>query len=475
MRCFDIDKTSVFGRFRRKYIGDRLFYKNVLVMVVPMILQMLVTNFVSMLDNIMLGRVGTEQMSGASIVNQYVFIFIISTFGAVSGPSIFGAQFFGKRDFKGQMYTFRYRLFICLIIAVIFALLFCFFDDGLISLFLSKDDSEDKRAATLEYGKTYMSIMILSLIPNAVRQAYASIVSECGETKIPMAASMTAVAVNLVLDYGLIFGKLGLPELGVAGAAIATVIAKIVEAVVIIAWVHMHTSRCRFIDGAFRGVGIPSVLALDITKKGLPLLVNEFLWAAGMSVIAQCYSVRGLDVVAARNIATTISNLFSTFYVQLGVCISIIVGAKLGANKLRDARETDNKLLFFSIAASVTVGIFLLPIAKYFPMLYKTSEDVRAIASYMIVITALSFPMMSYTNACYFTLRSGGKTGITFLFDFGFTWLIIIPVALAIVHLTNVPIRPMFAIVTFAEVIKVVIGYFMVRSDIWVNNIVDDK
>ena len=194
-----------------------------------------------------------------------------------------------------------------------------------------------------------------------------------------------------------------------------------------------------------------------------------------MSVIAQCYSVRGLDVVAARNIATTISNLFSTFYVQLGVCISIIVGAKLGANKLRDARETDNKLLFFSIVASVTVGIFLLPIAKYFPMLYKTSEDVRAIASYMIVITALSFPMMSYTNACYFTLRSGGKTGITFQFDFGFTWLIIIPVALAIVHLTNVPIRPMFAIVTFAEVIKVVIGYFMVRSDIWVNNIVDDK
>lgn len=475
MRCIDIDKSSAFGRFRSKFIGDRLFYKNVLVMVVPMILQMLVTNFVSVLDNIMLGRVGTEQMSGASIVNQYVFIFIISTFGAVSGPSIFGAQFFGKRDFKGQMYTFRYRLFICLIIAVVFALLFCFFDDSLISLFLSKDDSAEKRNATLEYGKTYMSIMILSLIPNAVRQAYASIVSECGETKIPMAASMTAVAVNLVLDYGLIFGKLAMPELGVAGAAVATVIAKFVEAAVIIVWVHTHTSRCRFIDGAFKGSGIPFVLALDITKKGLPLLVNEFLWAAGMSVIAQCYSVRGLDVVAARNIATTISNLFSTFYAQLGVCVSIIVGAKLGANKLRDARDTDNKLLFFSIMASVAVGICLLPIARFFPMLYKTSGDVRDIASYMIVITALSFPMMSYTNACYFTLRSGGKTGITFLFDFGFTWLIIIPAAFVLAYLTRLPIRPMFAVITFAEIIKVAIGYFMVRSDIWLNNIVDDK
>ena len=458
MRCIDIENTSILSRFRSKYIGDRHFYKSVLTMVVPMILQMLVTNFVSMLDNIMLGRVGTEQMSGASIVNQYVFIFIISTFGAVSGPSVFGAQFFGKGDYRGQMYTFRFRLFSCLIIAVIAALLFEFFDDGLISLFLSKDDPPEIRAATLGYGKAYMSVIILSLVPNAVRQAYASIVSECGETRIPMAASMTAVAVNLVLDYVLIFGKLGMPVLGVKGAAIATVIAKVVEAAVIVVWVHTHTARCRFIIGAFSGFGIPLALALNITKKGVPLLFNEFLWAAGMSVIA-----------------TTISNLFSTFYVQLGVCVSIIVGAKLGANKLRDARDTDNKLLFFSVIASVFVGVCLLPIAKFFPMLYKTSGDVRSIAAYMIVITALSFPLISYTNACYFTLRSGGKTGITFLFDFGFTWLIVIPIAFVLAYLTMLPIRQMFAIITFAEVIKVGIGYFMVRSDVWVNNIVDDK
>ena len=444
-------------------------------MVVPMIMQMLVTNFVSMLDNIMLGQVGTDQMSGASIVNQYIFIFNISTFGAVSGPSIFGAQFFGKGDSKGQMYTFRFRLFICLILAVIGALLFQFLDDELITLYLSKDDSAEQIAATLSYGKTYMSIMVLSLIPSAIRQAYASIVSECGQTRVPMTASVIAVAVNLVLDYGLIFGKLGMPELGVKGAAIATVIAKVVEAGVIVVWVHAHTSRCRFIIGAYRGFGIPAALALTITKKSIPLLLNEFLWAAGMSLIAQCYSVRGLDVVAARNIATTITNLFSTVYVQLGVCVSIIVGAKLGANKLRDARDTDNKLLFFSIAAAVIVGACLLPVAELFPLLYKTGDEVRELATYMIVVSALSFPMMAYTNACYFTLRSGGKTGITFLFDFGFTWVIVIPAALVLAYFTDIPIRPMFAIVTFAEIIKVVIGFFMVRSDVWVNNIVDDK
>ncbi len=440
-----------------------------------MILQMLVTNFVSMLDNIMLGRVGTEQMSGVSIVNQYTFVFIISTFGAVSGPSIFGAQFFGKKDNRGQMYTFRFRLLICVVIALIAAALFYCFDDELISLFLSKDDPPEKREATLGYGKIYMSIMILSLVPNAVRQAYASVVSECGETKIPMAASMTAVAVNLVLDYGLIFGKLGMPELGVTGAAIATVAAKFIEAAVIIVWAHTHPSRNGYIKGAFSGFGIPSRLAVKMTVKGIPLLINEFLWAAGMSVIAQCYSVRGLDVVAARNIATTISNLFSTVYVQLGACIAIIVGAKLGANRLKDARDTDNKLLFFSIAASVAVGVCMLPLAKVFPMVYNTSGEVRSIATYMILITAAVFPLWSYTNACYFTLRSGGKTGITFLFDFGFTWLLVIPLALILAYLTELPIRPLFAMINFAEIVKVIIGFFMVRSGVWVNNIVNDK
>lgn len=444
-------------------------------MVIPMILQMLVTNFVSMLDNIMLGRVGTEQMSGASIVNQYIFIFIISTFGAVSGPSIFGAQFFGKGDAKGQMYTFRFRLIVCLIIAVIAAVLFHFFDEELISLFLSKDDSPEQIKATLGYGKMYMEIMIISLVPNAIRQAYASVVSECGETRIPMAASMTAVTVNLVLDYGLIFGHFGMPELGVAGAAIATVIAKFVEAAFIIAWVHTHPARNRYIKGAYSGIAIPSRLTMKMIVKGFPLLVNEFLWAAGMSVIAQCYSVRGLDVVAARNISTTLTNLFSTVYIQLGACIAIIVGAKLGANKLRDARDTDNKLLFFSIAASVAVGLFIIPLAKLFPMVYNTTDEVRSIAAYMILVTACVFPLWSYTNACYFTLRSGGKTGITFLFDFGFTWILVIPLALILAYFTDLPIRPLFAILNFAEIVKVIIGFFMVRSDIWVNNIVDDK
>ena len=210
-------------------------------------------------------------------------------------------------------------------------------------------------------------------------------------------------------------------------------------------------------------------------KKGTPLLFNEFLWAAGMSIIAQCYSVRGLDVVAARNISSTITNLFGAVYIQMGACIGILVGAKLGANKLRDARTTDNRLLFFSVAATVVVALAVLPLAEVFPRFYNTEDHIRDLASYMIVIQALAMPLWSYTNACYFTLRSGGKTGLTFIFDFGYTFLLMIPLAFVLANFTDMNIRMLFAVVTFSEIVKVIIGYFMVKSDLWINNIVDEK
>lgn len=459
-------------KLREKYIGDRAFYRTVLLMVVPMILQSLVTNLVSLIDNIMVGQIGTEQMSGVSIVNQFIFVFNITIFGAVSGPSIFGAQFFGKGDSEGQKHTFRFRLLVCGGIIAIGIIILGLFDDSLITLFLSENDSPEVREATLGFGKSYMRIMLIGLVPFGIGQAYASAVRECGETKIPMIASCSAVGLNILLDYALIFGRLGMPKLGVEGAAVATVIAKMIEAAVVIFWVHTHHERNRYIVGAYRGFAIPRDLAARMTKKGLPLLFNEFLWAAGMSVIAQCYSVRGLDVVAARNISSTMTNLFSSIYIQLGACIAILVGSKLGAGRLREAVSLDDKLRFFSVAATVVTALAVLPFAAVFPGIYNTSQQVRSLASYMIIIQACAMPLWAYTNACYFTIRSGGRTGMTFLFDFGYTWVLQIPLALILSYLTAMDIRLIFAIVTFSELIKSVIGFFMVRSGVWVNNIV---
>ncbi len=464
-------KTSL----KEKYIGDKAFYKRVLITVIPMILQNLVTNFVSMIDNIMVGQIGTEQMSGVSIVNQFIFVFNITVFGAVAGPGIFGAQFFGKGDNDGLRYTVRFKLYICAVTIAVGAFVLGFFDEPLIKLFISEDDSPEMIALTIKSAKDYMGIMIIGLIPFGIGQAYSSTLRECSITTIPMISSMTAVGVNLVLDYGLIFGKLGMPEMGVKGAAVATVIAKAIEAAVVIIWTHSNPKRNPYIVGLFRSTAIPSNLIRSMTIKGYPLLINEFLWAAGMSVLAQCYSERGLDVVAARNISSTITNLFSVVFIQLGACIGIIVGAELGANKLKEARSTDDKLRFFSVISTIILAAAIIPLAPLFPKLYKTSDAVKDLSTFMIIIQAIAMPLWSYTHACYFTLRSGGKTGLTFLFDFVFTWVLVIPCAFILAHFTEMDIHPMFTIITFAEIIKVFLGYFMVRSDIWISNLVDEK
>ena len=464
----------MFTKFRKKYIGDKAFYKTIIFMVIPMILQMLITNLVSLIDNIMVGQLGTDPMNGVSIVNQFVFVFNVTIFGAVAGPSIFGAQFFGKGDHEGQKYTFRFRLLVCTAIIALAALICSIFGSQLISLFISKKSSHEQTEAILKNGMEYLKIMIVGFIPFGIGQAYSSVIRECGETKIPMAGAMSAIGINVLLDYGLIFGKLGLPELGVRGAAWATVIAKTFEALVVIVWAHTHHDRNKYIIGLFRGFSIPSKLVSDMIVRGIPMLFNEFLWSLGMSTVMQCYSVRSADVVAARNISSVMTNLFSSVYIQMGACIAIIVGAKLGANKLDDARDTDNKMLFFAVVSAAAVGLLTIPLAPLFPALYKTEQHIRDLATYMIIIQAFAMPLWSYTNACYFTLRSGGKTGITFLFDFGFTWFIMIPLAYILSHFTSLDIRIVFAIVTYSEIIKVAIGYFMVRSNVWINNIVDD-
>ena len=454
-------------QLRRKYIGDRNFYKSYIALALPMILQNAVTNLVSFLDNIMVGQLGTEQMSGVAIVNQLIFVYNLAIFGAVSAASIFGAQYFGKGNHKGHMYSFRFKLYAALTVTALTILLFVTKGENLISLYLTDTSGSGATGAALQYGLEYLIIMMAGLIPFAVNQAYATNIKETGQTLIPMIASFVAVGSNAILDYLLIFGIGPFPELGVQGAALATVIARYIEALMIIIWAHRHGEKNQYLKGAYTGFGIPADELKAIIIKGLPLMMNEVLWAAGMTAVIQCYSIRGLEVVAGLNIATTITNLFNIIYLQLGACISIVVGQYLGAGKLEKAKDADNKMIVFSVFCCVIVAVCMLFIGRFFPQIYNTSEEIRALATKFIAVSAIIMPFCSFSHASYFTLRSGGKTMITFLFDSVFTWIIIVPIAFLLAHFTGLGIVSVYFLVQATELIKVVIGYFMVRSNIW--------
>ena len=468
-----MSQTGILTKAKKKFIGDKAFYRYLIFLAFPMIVQNGITSFVSFLDNIMVGQIGTEPMSGVAIVNQLFFVFNICIFGGVSGAGIFSAQFFGKGDFEGQKYTFRFKLYACLLITAIACVLFHFLDEPLISLYLNDEGSVGNTRLALSYGKEYLAIMIFGLLPFAVSQTYVSTIRETGQTFVPMVSGIVAVITNLVLDYVLIFGAFGAPELGVAGAAIATVIARYTECLIVVVWAHRHPDKNPYLIGVYKGLRIPGSILADIFRKGLPLMFNEMLWAVGMAVIVQCYAVRGLEVVAAQNISSTISNLFNIVYLQLGNCISIVVGQKLGAGQLEEAKDADNKIIFFDVACCACISVIMILLGGLFPEIYKTEPGIKALAKNFIIISAMAMPLCAFSHCSYFTLRSGGKTIVTFLFDSVYTWVVMIPYAFVLSRFTTLSITMVFFLVSFTEIIKVIIGFFMIKSNVWLQNIVN--
>lgn len=458
----------------KKYIGTREFYKMVMLVALPIMIQNGFTNIVNMVDNVMVGRVGTDAMNGVSIVNQLLMVYNLSVFGALSGAGIFVSQFFGKGDKEGVKSVFRIKIVISVFLVLAGVLVLYFFREPLIMSFISDGSEIGDPVKTLAFADNYIKIMLIGLIPFTVNQCLISNMRETGETLIPMYAGIAAVIVNICFNYVLIFGKLGFPEMGVAGAATATVISRFAECLTVLFIAIRKKDRFSYIDGVFRNFRVSASLTKNVLSKGIPLMLNEFLWSTGMTMLALAYSTRGLATVGAVNICNTVTNVFNIVFIALGSSVAIIVGQTLGAGKLEEARDTDNKLIAFSVVSCILVGIVMIMIAPFFPEIYNTEEEVKSLARDFIIIMALMMPFDAYSHAAYFTLRSGGKTGITFIFDSGYMWLISVPVALILAYFTEISAVMLFLCCQLAHMLKAFIGYFFVKSDIWIVNMVGD-
>lgn len=457
---------------KNKYFGTKQFYKMTLGIAVPIMIQNGITNFVSLLDNIMVGQIGTEQMSGIAIVNQLLMVFNLAIFGAVSGAGIFTAQFYGKKDHEGVRHTFRFKIYIAILITLLSILILVLFGENLVEMYLLGEDRGLSIEEALRCSRAYLLVMYFGLLPFAIEQAYVGTLRECGETVVPMIAGVIAVALNLGLNYILIFGKLGCPALGVTGAALATIISRFVEAAIVIIWTHRHREKMPFIVGAFSSWKVPGVLTKQIIRRGTPLMVNEVMWAAGIAMITQCYSMSGFDAVAVGNIASTISNIFNISFIAFGDAIAIVVGQHLGAGRFEEAKDTDTKLITFCVVLCIVLGAVLYMVAPLFPELYKTTDEVKALAARFLRVSALFMPVWAFMHASYFTLRSGGKTIITFLFDSVYLWVIAYPVAYVLSRYTGMSLIPMYACVQSIDIIKCIIGFILVKKGVWINNIV---
>ena len=451
---------------------DRSYINKLLMIAIPMMVQNGISNFVNLLDNLMIGQVGTNALSGVAIANQLIFVFYLVIFGATAGVGIFTAQYKGNNDTEGIRYSFRFKIVFNTILSAICIVIYAVLAPILINLFLLGEGDPADAAETLQIGINYMYVILISLIPIGITQAYAGTLRDLGSTKVPMFASLAAILVNLAGNWLLIYGHFGLPALGATGAAIATVISRFVELSILIIYTGKHADLFPFIKGAFKNFKVPRDLIWKFFIKALPLMANETLWSLGMTTVNQCYSYRSLDAVAALNIESTLWNLMGVAFLAMGEAVGIMMGHILGSGDLSDAKKKAYAMRRFTVICGLAFALLMVAISPVFPLLYNTSEYIRHLASNFILIAAVMMPFCAYTHASYFIMRSGGNTVITVIFDSVYTWVLVVPLAYYLSRYTGLSVSWMLGIVRGMEVVKCLLGFLFVRSGSWVKNIV---
>lgn len=456
----------------KKFIGDKKFYKMLFAVVIPIVLQMFITQFVSLVDNLMIGQVGGSEMTGVSLANQLLFIFNLGVFGCMAGGTIFATQYFGAKDKRGYQEAFRFKWFLAIILFIISTVVFLVFDDQLLSFFISNssDDVTDP-LVVLESGKTYLFVMLLGNFPFIIKEIYSTSLREMKETFVPMISGIIAIFVNMVFNYLLIFGKFGFPELGVKGAAIATVLSRFVEMFIVVIYSYVKIKKYDYFKGVYS-----KLISLKSIKMFIPktiiLVFNEIFWSLGLTLILSAYSKRGLDAVAALNICNTVNNVFLTIGTSFGNAASIILGIHLGANEISKAKENSYKILGFAFLTSVVFALLMVLCAFFIPNIYNVSDSIKESAKMLIIIGALFIPIATINCVLYFILRSGGKVLITILFDSVFIFLFRMPLAIVLASFTNLDLLTLFFIITAVDALKTLPGYILVNKGIWLNVIV---
>ena len=431
---------------------------------VPSMLSQLVSVLYSIVDRMYIGNIpsnGTQALAGVGVCGPIVTL--ISSFAFLVG--IGGAPLvsinLGEKNIDAAKKVIANCFVYILSLAVPVTVLAYIFRRPILLTFGATE-------AVYPYAETYFSLYLIGTVFALTATGMNQFIITQGHSRSGMFSVLIGAIINIVLDPIFIFAL----HMGVAGAAIATVISRYVELAIVAGWTHSHKARNAFIVGAYRSMYIPGKLLRSITIKGMPLLVNEFLWSSGMAVLNQCYSTCGLDVVPAMNICSTLFNLGSVVYLSMGNSVGIIMGQMLGAgHSEEDVRDTNRKLIAVSIASGVVFGGLMAAVSEAFPGIYNTTDAVRHLAAQLIWISAVMMPFGSYLNATYFTLRSGGQTFVTFLFDSCFMWVFCVPLAFCLSRFTNLPILPLYAICQATDFIKCVIGTVMLKQGKWIQNL----
>lgn len=450
----------------KDYKKDKSFYKNLFVLTLPIVLQSLITSSLNMLDTMMIGKVGETELASVGIANQYYFLFTLFILGIAGGGGVLIAQLWGNNDKKNIKKVLSKSLIISLMVISIFLILGLMVPGKIIALF-------NNDASVVTVGSQYLTITVISYVFTGISFVFASALRSIGNTKLPMFASLLGLTVNGVLNYALIFGNFGMPELKTQGAAIATLIARICECSLILFVVYF---KDRILNIRLSDLkGLSSKLSATLTNVTLPIVLNEACWGFGNVTYMAIYSHIGKRATASMQICSTIMNLFMIFAFGLSYAAVVVVGNEIGANREDVAKESSKKIAKISILIALILGIVLFGLAKPIVSFFNVSDEVKLSSTYILyvysaIMTIKVFNMVMIVGI----LRGGGDATYGSILQGITLWFIGIPLAFVAASILHLPVHVVVGFTAIEEIIK---GIFMVkrfRSFKWIRNMVKD-
>ncbi|EOR20518.1 mate efflux family protein [Clostridium sartagoforme AAU1] len=443
---------------------DKKFLKKTITIAIPIAMQALLNTTLNLVDTMMIGSLGESAIAAVGLANKVFFVFILLLFGVVSGSSILTAQYWGKRDVKNIRRVLGISLIIGVTASIIFMAAGLLIPNIVMRIFTPSE-------STIAVGASYLVIVALSYPLTAVTNCYIALLRATNKVKAPVFISIVSIGVNVILNYTFIFGNFGAPELGVRGAALATVIARLVEAISILSVVY--------IDKGAAAAKIKELIDFDkeFIKRYFvtvsPVIANEFIWGLGVTMYSLVYGRMGDEAVASITITQNVEQICVVLFQGLSSATAVILGNELGANKLDNAEKHAKSFFTLQLILALIMGIICIlirtPLIRLFSVPNNVARDItKCLTVFVCYLPFRTFNLVNIVGV----LRSGGDTKASLLLDMTGVWCVGIPFAFLGGIVLGLPIYYVYAMITLEEVYKFILGFRRYKQKKWLKNIV---
>lgn len=443
---------------------DKKFIKTLMLLAIPIILQSLVTASLNLLDNLMIGSLGENEIAAVGISNQFYMLYYYTIMGITLGAGIFMSQFWGKKDVTSIHKFLGISLVVGMISTIFFAILAFFFPEMIMKIFIDEN-------IVIEQGVAYLKMVALSYIFTTISLAYAAALRSIGQTKIPMYGSLVGLVFNGILNYIFIFGKFGAPVMGVAGAALGTTVSRFMELAFILFIIYKNKNVVAGKISQLLDFNFDLIKRYFITAT--PVVFNDVMWIAGITAYFIAYSKLGINATATMQIANTINNVFNIFGIGIASASAILIGNKIGAGKEEDAKEDAIKISVFGVLIGIIIGIFFFFLSPFIAMLFKITPETYENLIFVLKVMAIILPLRFFgITQIIGVLRGGGDVMYAIVTELVAVWLIGVPLSFIGAVYFNLPITIVYILVCLEEPFKAIATYPRLRSGKWIKNLV---